>query len=90
MRKSWGFLQISLHPDFVCWLLITRSWRFGQKNPVTIDMITTKGQENVLKNLEEKSRKSMAMFDSMVNEINNSLIVKNEFSTTRTEVPSWL
>lgn len=39
-------------------------------------MITTKGQENVLKNLEEKSRKSMAMFDSMVNEINNSLIVK--------------
>lgn len=67
-----------------------RSWRFGQKNPVTIDMITTKGQENVLKNLEEKSRKSMAMFDSMVNEINNSLIVKNEFSTTRTEVPSWL
>ena len=67
-----------------------RSWRFGQKNHVTIDMITTKGQENVLKNLEEKSRKSMAMFDSMVNEINNSLIVKNEFSTTRTEVPSWL
>jgi len=67
-----------------------RSWRFGQKNPVTIDMITTKGQENVLKNLEEKSRKSMAMFDSMVNEINNSLSVKNEFSTTRTEVPSWL
>lgn len=70
---------------------VRRCWRFGQKNPVTIDMITTDGQENVLKNLQAKERKTDAMFDHLVTLMRDELkIEKRKPETQQMEVPEWL
>lgn len=70
---------------------VRRCWRFGQKNPVTVDIVTTEGEQNVMKNLSSKSIAADAMYDVLVREMNNELKVarKTEASATIT-VPSWL
>ena len=70
---------------------IRRSYRFGQKSAVTIDVIGTDGSLNVLKNLERKQLQAERMFTNLVNQMNDALTVKNitKFNHTQ-EIPSWL
>jgi hypothetical protein len=70
---------------------VRRCWRFGQKNPVTVDMITTDGQENVLKNLERKAEQAGVMFDKLVQMMGREMKIekRNEY-TKKEDVPSWL
>jgi len=70
---------------------VRRAWRFGQKKPVTIDMIYTKGDENVIGNFKRKQKQADEMFDKLVVEMNNSLHI-NHVKTfdKKMEVPSWL
>lgn len=70
---------------------VRRCWRFGQKNPVTVDMITTDGQENVLANLQRKTEQAGAMFDQLVAMMWNELKIKktNDYNK-KEEIPSWL
>lgn len=70
---------------------VRRCWRFGQKNPVTVDMITTDGQENVLLNLERKADAAAVMFDNLVAMMRDELKItrKNNY-TQKEEIPSWL
>jgi len=70
---------------------VRRCWRFGQKNPVTVDMITTSGQENVLKNLQAKEHKADEMFTQLVALMRDELkIEKTQSDTKKVEKPSWL
>lgn len=70
---------------------VRRSWRFGQKNPVTVDLIITESQEYILKNLQRKSDAASQMFAQLVALMRNELkIRKVEQNETATEVPSWL
>jgi hypothetical protein len=70
---------------------IRRCWRFGQENPVRVDIIATEGEVGVLHNLQNKAAKADAMFTNLVREMNNaeSIIVSDDF-TRKQEVPSWL
>lgn len=70
---------------------VRRCWRFGQKSAVTVDMITTDGQENVLANLQRKSDAAAAMFDSLVAMMRDELKIqrRNDY-TNKEETPSWL
>ncbi len=70
---------------------VRRFWRFGQKNPVTVDMITTDGQDNVLENLNRKSVAADKMFSELVGMMWRELKLetKNEY-TKKEKVPSWL
>jgi len=70
---------------------VRRCWRFGQRNPVTVDMITTDGQEGVLTNLQRKNDQASAMFDHLVAMMWRELQVgrTNEY-TQQEEAPSWL
>ena len=70
---------------------VRRCWRFGQKNPVIVDMITTDGQENVLANLQRKADQASAMFDKLVGMMWKELKIekRNEY-TKKEELPSWL
>jgi hypothetical protein len=54
---------------------VRRSWRFGQKNPVRIDMITSEGESNVLANLQRKSLAAEQMFARLVELMNEQLCV---------------
>lgn len=70
---------------------VRRCWRFGQKNPVTVDMITTDGQDNVLKNLQGKAKKADDMFSYLVTLMRDELnIEKRKPFTAPVEIPDWL
>ena len=70
---------------------VRRSWRFGQTKPVTVDLITTKGGEHALANLQAKSQRADAMFDALVAHMNDALhIDRATYGTTETEIPAWL
>ncbi len=68
-----------------------RSWRFGQKRPVRIDMITSEGEADVLKNLQRKTAAADSMFAKLVSLMNDGLhIQKNNPFTNTQSIPSWL
>jgi len=70
---------------------VRRSWRFGQSNPVTVDVITTRGQEDVLNNLNRKADQANRMFTNLVQLMWQELRIehKSEF-TKKEEIPTWL
>lgn len=70
---------------------VRRSWRFGQKHPVTVDVITTEGGQNTLANLQRKAAQSDVMFDSLIKHMTDSLAVgrRDDFNTEM-EIPTWL
>jgi hypothetical protein len=70
---------------------VRRCWRFGQKNKVINDTITTEGQRGIVKNLQRKSEQADRMFANLVAEMNNAVRIDrtNNF-TKKQELPSWL
>ena len=70
---------------------VRRCWRFGQERPVTVDVITTEGEMDVLKNLKRKAKQADDMFSNLVHEMNNAHSVDRSSSyEKKIEVPSWL
>jgi len=70
---------------------IRRCWRFGQTQPVRVDVISSEGEAGVLANLNRKAAQADQMFAKMVELINNELrIDKNNKHTKTQENPSWL
>jgi len=70
---------------------LRRCWRFGQKSPVRVDVITSEGERGVLANLQRKAKRADEMFANLVTEMNHGQAVKMERDFDRTtEVPSWL
>jgi SNF2 family DNA or RNA helicase len=70
---------------------VRRFWRFGQKRPVTVDMIFTEGDEQFITNLKRKKQQADEMFTKLVEEMNNSLSINHHRSfDEKLEVPSWL
>jgi hypothetical protein len=70
---------------------VRRCWRFGQKNRVIVDVVTTEGELNVLKNLQRKATQADKMFSNLVAEMNNALHLANtDNATNREEIPAWL
>ncbi len=68
-----------------------RLWRFGQIKPVTVDIITTKGEFAVLNNLKRKAKSADKMFDNLTKYMNNSQKIEIDNShEKRMEVPKWL
>lgn len=70
---------------------VRRSWRFGQKRPVTVDVVTTEGGRHALENLQRKADASDRMFDRLVSHMTDALHIARSVDHTRPmEVPSWL
>ena len=69
---------------------IRRLYRFGQKNPVTVDFITSEGGKNILANLKRKSDQADAMFSALVTHMNAARTVDRHRYETKMEIPSWL
>lgn len=74
-----------------CYQAIRRCWRFGQKNAVRVDVISSEGEAGVLANLNRKAVQADQMFGKMVELINQELrIEKTNLHTQQQEIPSWL
>ena len=69
---------------------VRRSWRFGQQNPVTVDVIASKGVEGILANLQRKSRQADRMFDALLAHMTDALHIQRATDhTKRIEMPTW-
>jgi hypothetical protein len=69
---------------------VRRCWRFGQKHPVTVDIITTAGGANVFRGLERKAIQADAMFTALTTHMRDSeAIRRTESYDKKAEVPSW-
>lgn len=70
---------------------VRRSYRYGQKRIVTIDMITTEGEMGVFNNIKRKAADANKMFEKLVLHMNNELNVKNKNHTNEIiTLPNWL
>ena len=70
---------------------VRRMWRFGQVNPVTVDIVTTKGGENTLASLRRKAAQADAMFAALIDHMNDALrIDRGWIRDQEVEVPRWL
>ena len=71
---------------------IRRCWRFGQKNPVTCNLISSQSERRILNNMIRKEKASEAMFDGIIREMRNfqtNVKVKKE-QQERIKLPEWL
>jgi hypothetical protein len=70
---------------------VRRCWRFGQKRPVDVHIVTTEGESGVLKNLKTKQAKADRMFSELVECMNReiALAARHTFSLEE-KLPSWL
>jgi len=70
---------------------IRRCWRFGQKNPVTVDIVLTEGERKILLNLKRKAVAADTMFENLIGEMNNSVVInKIKRDLKKEELPAWL
>lgn len=52
---------------------VRRCWRFGQTRDVTVDVITTRGEADVLGNLQRKADAADRMFTALVAAMNTEV-----------------
>ena len=70
---------------------VRRFWRFGQKNPVTVDVVTSEGEAGVLANMRRKDAQADVLFSRLVEVMNDANhIQKNNHYTKAEEIPAWL
>lgn len=70
---------------------VRRFWRFGQTQPVEIDIITSAGEAGVLENLMRKSANAEVLFANLVQHMGEASNVElKRDHQTKTELPSWL
>lgn len=70
---------------------VRRCWRFGQKKPVNVRLVTSSRQTGVLGNLQRKSSACDVMFNQLVAEMNNAISMDRMQKFTKSEdMPAWL
>lgn len=70
---------------------VRRCWRFGQKRPVTVDVVASEGEAGVLRNLKRKAAAADRMFSELVATMNDALKISADDSYRKpVEVPAWL
>lgn len=69
---------------------IRRFWRFGQLNPVTVDIILSDGQIKIMETLLIKKEKASKMFEQLISNIGSSYNVNKKQFNEQVKLPSWL
>ena len=70
---------------------IRRSWRFGQKNPVTVDHVASDGEVEVLAARQFKAAQADKMFASLIEHMREGMGVdRSSYGSKKEKVPSWL
>lgn len=68
---------------------IRRFWRFGQKLPVTVDLVYSDGQKRVLDSLIAKTEKANQLFDKLNSSINQNYEIKTKEFNKPIILPTW-
>lgn len=70
---------------------VRRCWRFGQTQPVRVDVVSTDGEAGIMANMQRKADQAARMFAALVSEMNRSLkIDRLSYRPCKVESPSWM
>lgn len=69
---------------------IRRFWRYGQKHPVTVDLVYSDGQKRVLDALMAKADKANELFSKLNANINRKYEIKSKEFTQPVTIPAFL
>ena len=70
---------------------VRRCYRFGQRRPVRVDIVTTEGERGVAKNLQRKAMAADRMFDALVAHMTEAVQHDRQRMFGQTEeIPAWL
>lgn len=69
---------------------IRRFWRFGQKRPVTVDLVYSDGQKRVLDSLLAKAKKADKLFTKLNSNINRNFEIHQNGFDKEIKLPSFL
>lgn len=70
---------------------VRRCWRFGQKSPVIVDIVTTEGELRAKENLQRKAKQADRMFSALVEHMNEAMQQRPiDLYKNPVEVPAWL
>ncbi len=70
---------------------VRRSWRFGQKRKVHVDIVMTEGDRVVMDNQKRKAAQAERMFESLVERMNEQIGIERGSKFTKEEaLPAWL
>ena len=70
---------------------VRRCWRFGQQNPVEVDVIATEGTSRVLASLQRKSLQADEMFEALTAHMRDAVSIdRNQVYPNDVKVPAWL
>jgi superfamily II DNA or RNA helicase len=69
---------------------VRRCWRFGQKNPVTVDIILSEGELRVKENMARKAAQADEMFSNLVTHMNNAITEQRNIKHIKPKIPSFL
>ena len=85
-----SFFPSHSHEQF--YQAVRRCWRFGQRNPVTVNIVTTEAESAVLGNLRRKETQAQEMFKMIVDNMKSfySKDSSSYITGKAMEVPSWL
>jgi hypothetical protein len=76
-----------------------RCWRYGQKNPVNVYIVTSLAEAGIVRNIERKEKQFNEMIEGMVTymkdemqlEVRGSMIQRNDYNPqVEMSIPSWL
>lgn len=69
---------------------IRRFWRFGQKREVTIDMVTSDGQERVIESIQQKTKKAKELYENLVKNVNSDFNHEYKEFDKQIQLPKFL
>lgn len=69
---------------------IRRCWRFGQTQPVTVDIIASEGEGRVRDNMQRKAIQADKMFAELVMHMGNALKMERKDKSITPKLPAWL
>lgn len=69
---------------------IRRFWRFGQKNPVFVDLILSDGQERIMQSLLIKRDKAIKMFEKLTEQTNTDYRITHKEFNKEITLPKFL
>src|SRR5205814_9351966 len=67
---------------------VRRCWRFGQKRPVTVDILSTTREAYVSDNMPRKAKAAEEMFVQLVAEMNNATRLNSNGYHEKVKLPS--
>ena len=69
---------------------IRRFWRFGQKRPVTVDLVLSDGQSRIMESLMIKKEKATQMFENLTKQTNSDFKIERKEFTKPIQLPNFL